>query len=178
MNFDYLITDNIGLVHLIASILALMTGTLILTLTKGTNTHKKIGYVYSISMLILLVTAFMMYNLFGTWGIFHWTAVVSSLTIACGLIPIFTKRPRENYISLHFSFMYWSVIGLYGAFMAETFVRLPKIVVESGIPNAMFYNMTGIAVAITMGLGVYFFIKCKPKWEKILEPNNGEREHR
>jgi len=172
MNFDYLITDNIGLVHLIASIVTLLTGTLMLGLTKGTNTHKKIGYVYSISMLILLVTAFTMYNLFGTWGIFHWTALVSSLTLIFGLIPIFTKRPKKNYGSLHFSFMYWSVIGLYGAFMAEILVRIPKIVVESGIPNKVFYNMTGIAVGITMGLGAYFFIKHKPKWEKIFELKN------
>jgi uncharacterized membrane protein len=171
MNFDHFITDEIGLVHLIFSIISLISGTLILWLTKGTKTHKKIGYLYSISMLIVLSTAFAMYNLFGTWGIFHWSALVSSLTLACGLLPILFKRPKNNYISLHFSFMYWSVIGLYGAFMAETFVRLPKIVIESGIPNTMFYNMTGIAVAITMGLGAYFFIKLKPSWDETFEIN-------
>ncbi len=166
MNLEYLITDNVGLVHLIVSIIALITGSLVLGMTKGTKNHKKIGYVYSIAMLLVLITAFAMYNLFGKWGIFHWSAVLSSLTLGCGLIPIFTKKPKKNYISLHFSFMYWSVIGLYGALMAETFVRLPKIVVESGIPNAMFYNMTDIAVGITMSLGAYFFIKLRPKWEK------------
>ena len=169
MNFDHIITDEIGLIHLIFSIVSLISGTLILWLTKGTKLHKRIGYVYSIAMFIVLLTAFFMYNLFGTWGIFHWTAVVSSLTLVCGLLPILLKRPKNNYISLHFCFMYWSVIGLYGAFMAETFVRLPKVVVESGIPNTMFYNMTGIAVAITMGLGAYFFIKLKPGWDKTFE---------
>ena len=69
--------------------------------------------------------------------------------------------------------MYWSVIGLYGAFMAETFVRLPEIVIESGIPNAMFYNMTGIAVAVVMGVGTYFFIKLKPRWEESFDENKG-----
>ncbi len=167
MNFDYIITDNVGLLHLIVSVIAMVTGSLVLGLTKGTKTHKRIGYIYSAAMLLVLITAFTMYNLFGTWGIFHWMAVVSSLTIVLGLIPILTKRPKKNYISMHFSFMYWSVIGLYGAFMAETFVRLPKIVVESGIPNAMFYNMTGIAVGLTMGIGAYYFIKLKPKWENI-----------
>jgi hypothetical protein len=68
--------------------------------------------------------------------------------------------------------MYWSVIGLYGAFMAETFVRLPKIVVDSGVPNSMFYNMTGIAVGITMGIGAYFFIKLKPKWDNLFKKNS------
>ena len=121
-------------------------------------------------MIIVLATSFTMYNLFETWGIFHWAAVVSTVTLALGLIPIVTKRPKKNYISLHFSFMYWSVVGLYGAFMAEFFVRFPKKVVESGIPNEVFYSMTGIAIAITMGLGAYFFIKRIPKWNNDFKP--------
>ncbi len=169
MNFEHIITNELGLIHLIFSIVSLATGTLVLGLSKGSKTHKKLGYLYSGSMLIVLITAFGMYNLFGAWGIFHWSAVISTLTLALGLIPILRKRPRKNYISLHFSFMYWSVIGLYGAFMAETFVRLPKIVIESGVPNEMFYNMTGIAVALTMGLGVYFFIQYKTKWDQSFE---------
>jgi len=173
MNFDYIITDEIGLIHFIFSISSLISGSLVLWHTKGTKTHKRTGYVYAISMLIVLTTAFAMYNLFGNWGIFHWMALVSSLTLACGLLPILLKRPRHNYISLHFIFMYWSVIGLYGAFMAETFVRLPEIVIESGIPNAMFYNMTGIAVAVVMGVGTYFFIKLKPRWEESFDENKG-----
>jgi len=172
MNFDYIITDNVGLLHLIVSVIAMVTGSLVLGMRKGTNTHKRIGYVYSVAMLLVLITAFTMYNLFGKWGIFHWTAVISSLTLVCGLVPIFTKKPKKSYISLHFSFMYWSVIGLYGAFMSELFVRLPKIVIESGIPNSMFYNMMGIAVALTMGIGAYFFVKNKSKWEEIFEPKS------
>ncbi len=57
-------------------------------------------------------------------------------------------------------------MGVYGAFVSETLVRMPKVVVESGITNSVFYNMTGIGTAIVMGLGVYFFLKLKPKWEK------------
>ena len=165
MNTENIVSSDIGLIHLIASVLALITGTLVLFLTKGTQLHKKIGYTYVTSMTILLVTAFMIYRLFGTWGIFHWSALISSLTLICGIVPILTKRPAKNYILFHFSFMYWSVIGLYGAFAAETLVRMPKIVIESGIPNKVFYNMTGIAVGLTMGIGAYFFIKLKSKWE-------------
>ena len=174
MNFNHIISDKIGLLHLIVSIIALVTGSLVLGMEKGTTNHKRIGNLYSLAMLLVLITAFLMYNLFGKWGIFHWSAVISSLTIACGLIPIFTKRPKNGFISLHLSFMYWSVIGLYGALMAETFVRLPSIVVDSGIPNAMFYKMTGFAVAITMGLGGFFFVKLKPKWD---EKFNSIEEH-
>ncbi len=172
MNFGNFITSDTGLIHFIASIFALLFGTFILVLTKGTKKHKLIGRLYALTMLVVLITAFMTYRLFGTWGIFHWTAVISSLTLFCGLIPILIKRPINNYKSLHFSFMYWSIIGVYGAFVSETLVRMPKVVVESGIPNSVFYNMTGIGTALVMGLGVYFFLRLKPKWDKQFEMLN------
>jgi len=166
MNFGNFITSNTGLIHFIASIFALLLGTLVLVFQKGTLKHKIIGRVYALTMLVVLTTAFMTYKLFGTWGIFHWTAVISSLTLISGLIPILIKRPANNYISLHFSFMYWSIMGVYGAFVSETLVRMPKVVLESGIPNSLFYNMTGIGTAIVMGIGLYFFLKNKSNWDK------------
>jgi len=172
MNFGNFITSDTGLIHFITSILALLLGTFILVLTKGTTKHKIIGRLYALTMLVVLITAFMTYRLFGTWGIFHWSAVISSLTLICGLIPILIKRPISNYKSLHYSFMYWSIMGVYGAFVSETLVRMPKVAVESGIPNSVFYNMTGIGTALVMGLGVYFFLKLKPKWDRQFEIKN------
>lgn len=169
MNLENFITNNTGLVHFIASLFALLFGTLILVLPKGTTKHKAIGRLYGLTMLVVLITAFMTYRLFGKWGIFHWTAVISSLTLIAGLYPIFTKRPTKQYLSLHFSFMYWSVIGVYGAFVSETLVRMPKVVIESGVPNSVFYSMSGLGTAIVMSLGVYYFLKFKPKWEKQFE---------
>jgi len=171
MRFENFITSETGLIHFIASIIALILGTFVLILKKGTMKHKLIGRLYGLTMLIVLITAFMTYRLFGTWGIFHWTAVVSTLTLLFGLIPILTKRPNNSYVSLHFCFMYWSIMGVYGAFVSETLVRMPKVVIESGIPNSVFYNMTGIGTAIVMGLGVYYFLKLKPKWEKQFGEN-------
>ncbi len=172
MNFGNFITSNTGLMHFIASVFALLLGTFVLLFPKGTAKHKIIGKIYTLTMFVVLTTAFMTYRLFGTWGIFHWIAVISSLTIICGLIPILTKQPANNYVSLHFSFMYWSVMGVYGAFVSETLVRMPKVVVESGIPNSVFYNMTGIGTAVVMGLGVFFFLKLKPGWDKQFGQNS------
>ena len=176
MDFRNFITSDTGLIHFIASIFALLLGTFILLLTKGTTKHKVIGRLYALTMLVVLITAFMTYRLFGTWGLFHWTAVISSLTIICGLIPILIKRPINNYKSLHFSFMYWSIMGVYGAFVSETLVRMPNVMVEGGIPNSFFYNMTGIGTALVMGFGLYFFLKLKPKWDKEFEIRNQRNE--
>jgi len=171
MNFGNFITSQTGLIHFISSIIAFVLGTLVLVMDKGTIKHKIIGRLYALTMLIVLITAFITYRLFGTWGIFHWTAVVSSLTILFGLIPILIKRPINNFIVLHFSFMYWSVVGVYGAFVSETLVRMPKVVIESGIPNNVFYIMTGISTALVMGLGAYYYLKLKPKWTKQFNNN-------
>lgn len=166
MHILNIFTTQAGVIHLWASVIALITGTLVLLLKKGTGIHKKIGYLYSLSMVVLLITAFMIYTLFGGWGIFHWAAVVSSLTLAAGMIPMILKKPKKQYVSLHLNFMYWSVIGLYGAFFAETMVRLPEIVLEDGVPTTLFYNTVGIVVFIVMAAGGYFFYRNRERWEE------------
>ena len=164
MNFSNLISDSTGAVHLIFSILALITGSFILIGQKGTVLHKRIGYAYVVSMTVVLVTAFAIYSLYGSFGIFHWMALFSSVTLAGGMIPMIFRRPRKSYIAYHFSFMYWSVIGLYGAFIAETLVRIPEVVIESSVPNSTFYTMTGIGTFVVMMAGNIFFFRNKNKW--------------
>lgn len=166
MNFDHIITDSVGWVHTIASVLSLVFGTYVLAIKKGTTRHKKIGYAYVASMGIVLITSFMMYHLFGGFGIFHIFAVVSIVTILAGMLPMFFKKPK-NYISLHYNFMYWSVIGLYGAFMAEILTRVPKIVIQDKTLLPIFFNLVGVAVFIVMGLGFFFMFKKRKQWEKF-----------
>lgn len=161
-----IVYDNTGLFHFISSLLSLVFGTWVLVTTKGSKRHKLLGDGYGISMLVLLVTSFLLYHLFNKFGIFHWLAVVSSITLLGGFIPVLKKKPA-TYISMHFNFMYWSVFGLYGAFVAEVMIIIPTYVIDGGRPNAVFYNMVGVAVFITMGLGYYFFYKYKKGWERF-----------
>jgi len=157
---ENLVGNNIGLIHLISSCLALLFGTFILISKKGTRQHLKIGYLYVISMGILILTAFMIYRLFNDWGIFHYTTLLSLITIALGMIPIWIKKPVNKWKYLHFSFMYWSVIGLYAAFAAEILVRIPK---------TPFFGMVGIATGGIMLIGGVFFGINKSNWKKIFE---------
>jgi uncharacterized membrane protein len=160
----YLVANSTGLIHLIASIIAMVSGLWVLVSTKGTQRHKQIGYIYAISMLILNITAFMIYRLYGKFGIFHWFAVVSCLTLFAGLYPVISKKGK-NYLLTHFRFMYWSVIGLYCAFVSEVFSRLPKMVLtESGEPMTVFYKFVGVGTILITILGTIFYVKFKPKW--------------
>lgn len=167
---QHLVTDQTGLIHLIFSIVSLAAGTCVLIMKKGTKRHKQVGYLYALSMVVMLVTAYMMYHLYGKFGIFHWAAVVSSITLFGGMIPILFRRPATSYMDLHWNFMFWSVFGLYGAFAAELLVRLPSIVIEDGTPNSIFYNLIGVAVFLTFGIGYFIFFKKRRQWSSI-EPN-------
>ena len=105
-------------------------------------------------MLILNITAFMTYRLFGTLGIFHYAAILSLLTLVGGMV-LAIRRTNKNWIYQHFSLMYWSVIGLYPAFASEALTR---------IPETPFFGMVGIATALITLIGALFFIKCKKTW--------------
>lgn len=155
---EHIIGDTTGLIHLIASCLALIAGTFVLALKKGSSLHVKSGYVYVVSMTILIITAFMIYRVFRAWGIFHYMTVVSLVTLLLGMVPIWLKKPVDKWRYFHFSFMYWSVIGLYAAFAAELMTR---------IPETPFYNMVGIASGVIVMIGGIFFGKRKEKWMKI-----------
>ena len=100
-NFVYSTT---GWIHLTTSIIALITGTMILAMKKGTATHIKVGYIYVISMLIVVVTAFMIYRLFDGRGIFHCAAVVSGVTLASGMVPVIFRRPKKRLVGSSFQF--------------------------------------------------------------------------
>ena len=162
-----IVSGEIGLVHLTAAIMALITGTWILAANKGTLIHRAVGYVYIVSMLMMLVTAFMIYRLFGGFGIFHVFAVISSITLLGGMIPAIRRKPEKSWLDWHFSFMYWSVLGLYGAFVGEILVR---------IPATRSFRLLGVSIMAVMALGYLFFFFYKKRWAKFSAIYTGENE--
>jgi len=152
----------IGTLHLSVSIIAMLTGILVLSMKKGTKKHKQIGYVYVVEMLLVNLTAFLIYRLFGGYGIFHFFAIASLLTLFAGMYPIL-KRNTKNYIFRHFNYMYWSVIGLYCTFCAEVLTRIPSYL---SIQNnwLLFSILTGVSIAIVMLIATILFKRYMPKW--------------
>lgn len=166
MNFDHIISDSTGLVHTVASLLAILFGTWVLLARKGNRRHRQIGYAYTLTLGIVLFTSFFMYNLFGGFGIFHVFAIVSSVTLAAGMIPIIRRKPK-HYVALHYNFMYWSVIGLYGAFLAEILTRIPPLVIQDKEILPLFFGLVGVSIFIVMGFGYYFMFRKRKDWSKF-----------
>jgi uncharacterized membrane protein len=152
----------IGWIHFIAAIIALITGTMILAGNKGSTKHKITGRIYGINMLIVCATFFMIYRVHGSLGVLHIFAFISTATLLLGMLPLYTNWFKQPMIS-HLSWMYWSVIGLYCAFSAELFTRLPSIL-NLGYTYGIFYALVGISSGLTGYIGMRFFKKKFDGW--------------
>jgi len=152
----------IGGIHLVTAVLAMLFGSLVLFMAKGTRKHKQVGYLYVVSMLIMLVTSFMLYRLFRGFGIFHIASIFSALTLFGGMYPVIARKPDTNWIGHHFAFMYWSVVGLYAAFFSEVLTR---------VPETPFFWMVGVASGLTFIVGGFVFSKKKHEWYALYAKN-------
>ena len=104
----------------------------------------------------------MIYRVHGTIGILHFFAFLSSITLLLGMLPLYRKNVK-NPVVKHLAWMYWSVIGLYSAFVAEVLTRLPMIF---DIKNTfgIFYMLVGISAGLVGMIGGIFFRKKKNDW--------------
>lgn len=140
---DNIIHSNIGWFHFITSVIAMITGLVVVFNAKGTTFHKRIGYIYVVSMLLLNGSSFFIIN-FGGFSLFHFFAIVSLVSILGGMIP--TIKKKKNWFGYHFYFMSWSVVGLFCAFWAEVGTRFVNNMKD-------FWWMVALATIITTFIG-------------------------
>ena len=153
---DKLIGNDVGFIHLISGILSLLFGGLVILLKKGTAMHKRVGYIYVFNMVILIASSFGIYRLFGKFGLFHYLSLVSMFSLFAGMLPMFKKVKLPKDYETHFKRMYWSVAGLYAAFAAESFVRIPKF--------GGFWVAVAWSFVLVFILCFVTFLKMRPVW--------------
>jgi uncharacterized membrane protein len=142
-------------VHLVAALLALVTGTYILATPKGTRRHRWVGRVYVGSMVVLLLTAFQIYFLFGRFGIIHWGAVGSVLALAAGIGAALLRSVVRSWLRWHYLGMGASVTGLYAAFIIESTYRF--------FPSVYFWWLTLGLAAVVFGTGSVLLRRYHPE---------------
>jgi uncharacterized membrane protein len=113
-----------GLIHLLSAFLALGTGAVIFFRPKAGALHRRLGYVYAVSMLTVNLTALLIYRVTGGFNFFHAFALISLTGVALGLRHAITRRPKETWLISHYYWMTWSYAGLMAAFVAESGTRL------------------------------------------------------
>lgn len=159
MNFYNFVNSTLGWFHLIVALFAMVVGAFVLATKKGTKQHKRAGYFYVFSMLLVCGSAMGIYGLTGKFGIFHVAAIIGFITLAGGMIPMFVSR-LEKYKGVHVWFMYYSILGLYAAFASELSVR---------IPDKPFFTMVGISTGIIFFVGTIFILIKQKMWSKYFE---------
>ena len=145
--------STIGYLHLLFSVISMITGLIVILNTKGTKFHKRVGYVYVVNMLLLNISSFFISN-FNGFSIFHFFAIVSLITILAGMYPVLKRS--KNWLQKHYYFMAWSVVGLYCAFWSEVGTRFVKNMQD-------FWWAVAIATFLTAFLGNYFIKKNAKK---------------
>jgi uncharacterized membrane protein len=134
-----------GQIHFASAIVALAAGTWVVARPKGTATHRRMGWVYAISMLILNVTALLIYRLTGWFGPFHVAALISLATLIAGITSVWRRRPVGKWLDRHYFWMAYSYLGLLAATVAETATRVPTVQAFVGGPTPMFWIVVVVA---------------------------------
>jgi uncharacterized membrane protein len=73
--------------HVLAALSALLVGAAVLLVPKGTHAHRVIGTIYVVALVLVNVAALSLHRE-NAFGVFHWLAVASLVTIAVGLSPM------------------------------------------------------------------------------------------
>jgi uncharacterized membrane protein len=141
--------SSLGLFHTLCAVVALASGAAVLLRRKGTRWHRRAGWVYVASMLLLNISALLIYRLFGRFGPFHLAAIVSLLTVLAGTVVAVRRRPAGRWIEAHYYWMTFSYMGLVAAAFAEVSTRVPR---------APFWPAVGVASFAIFGMG-YWMIK-------------------
>lgn len=142
----------VGLVHLIAAVLAVVTGTAVVLSRKGTGSHKWLGRGYVLMMLTVNVTALMIYELFGRFGLFHWLALLSLITMLLGYWPARSRSP--GWKVRHAYFMSGSYVGVIAALAAELLTRTPWL---------PFFGATALASISVISVGLVLMFRFIPR---------------
>src|SRR5688572_27494243 len=124
--------DPLGAAHTAFGLGAVLLGLAVVLMKEGTPSHRRVGIVYMLAMLLLNGTAFLIYDLWGRWGPFHNLALVSLITLVCGVVPVWLRRPKA-WLGLHGTFMSWSYAGLIAAFLSEIAARIPGVGFVPGV---------------------------------------------
>lgn len=141
----------IGWIHIASALGALALGASMVLRRKGTRLHRITGRIYVGAMLMLNLSALMIYDMTGHFGPFHAGAIFSLACVLIGLsAPMFR---RGNWLQRHYRWMGWSYFGLLAAAFAEAMVRVPVFAART--PTRGFEVAIGASIVFSL-LGSLF----------------------
>ena len=150
--------------HVLAALSALGAGAAVLLMPKGTHTHRVIGTVYVLALLLVNVAALSLHRE-STFGVFHALAVASLVTIAVGLSPLLFGKRSPPVIANHAYCMTWSYAGLVAAGCGQLTVAVGQDIGAWVVP---------VAIATVLSIsGVVIFGRVPSTLDRIFHGPRG-----
>lgn len=148
--------STIGVIHFIAAIIGLPLGLGILFLKPGSKIHKKLGYIFIFILTVVNVSAIFIHQMNGTFGPFHIIIPFSLYSLFMGVKPIYSKIGKIEKLKYHIRGMLAAALGLWAAFCAELFARVPVLrSLLDGIGKNQFVVLTVVGFLF---VGLFIFI--------------------
>lgn len=123
ISIDQWVHSVTGGIHVLFSCLGLLTGTFVLFSRKGGKIHKIIGYVFTVSLVIVNISALGIYDFNqGMPSVFHYLIPISLFFLGYGLYPMI-RRKKPLQLNRHIIGMNAAALGLWAAAATEYFVR-------------------------------------------------------
>ena len=169
----------LGWVHVVPTIIALVTGAWNLCLPKGTALHRRVGLTYVWSMLVASVSALAIYRFdiayFApfqagphVFGFFHWLTVAALVLVLAGWYAARHQNRAAIWSYLHPTAMLLSYYDLIGGGINEVFSRIDVLralavtAARHGTPafrSPLIGEVQTAAMAATLVLIIYFVAK-------------------
>ncbi len=161
------IHSTAGLIHFIFATAGLILGAYLLIVKKGTNSHKLLGKIFGVSLIIVNISALFIYDFNdGKIGPFHYLIPVSLFFLLYGWIPMIFKKRTKNTIKKHIIGMIGASLGLWAAGATEYYMR--EMVTEGMSKNAQILNSFLISLPFAILITVLITVHIK-KQDRINE---------
>ncbi len=112
-------------VHTLFGVAALFSGGWNLAARKGTRRHRLVGWLYVGSMVGLLLTSFLIFELFGGFGPYHIMSVVSGGALGLAIYFPLRRKHHANWLIHHYMWMGYAYVGLVMATGSHLFAYGP-----------------------------------------------------
>jgi len=137
----------LGYIHSFAAATAVLGGAAVLARPKGTRAHVLAGRLYLWSMVALNISALGIYRITGSFGPFHFGALLSLATVAAGVLLL--RSSKVGGVHGHAYCMLWSYLGLLAAAVSEFATHVLYWPASSGVIG------TSLAVFVVGGVLVH-----------------------
>ena len=146
--------------HVVAALSALGAGAAVLFFPKGTHTHRVIGSVYVLALVLVNLAALSLHRE-NTFGVFHTLAVASLVTITVGFSPLLLGKRSPPVIATHAYCMTWSYAGLVAAGCGQLAVAVG--------PDDIGSWVVPVAIAVVLSIsGVVIFGRVPSILDRLL----------